>query len=77
MEESMDDVAFEAYMGLCARCFWDMMEDQFWFLPRYHCELGWEMMKHVGLDLTTVVMANFAHDLMKRNERFEEELKAQ
>jgi hypothetical protein len=35
------------------------------------------MMKPVGLDLTTVVMANFAHELMKRNEWFEEELKAQ
>ena len=53
------------------------MEDQFWFLPCYHHELGWAMMKPEGLDPTTVVMVNFAHELMKRNERLEEELKAQ
>ena len=35
------------------------------------------MMKPEGLDPTTVVMVNFAHELMKRNERLEEELKAQ
>ena len=77
MEESMNDVGFEAYMGLHARCFWNMMEDQFWFLRRYHHELGWEMMKPESLDPTTIVMVNFAHELMKRNERLEEELKAQ
>ena len=75
MKESMDDAAFEAYMGLHARRFWDMMEDQFQFLPCYQHELGWAMMK--PLDPTTVVMVNFAHELMKRNERLEEELKAQ
>jgi len=53
------------------------MEDQFWFLPCYHHELGWEMMKPESLDPTTIVMVNFAHELMKRNERLEEELKAQ
>jgi hypothetical protein len=44
MEENMDDAAFEAYMGRPARRFGDMMKDQFWFLPRYHHELGWAMM---------------------------------
>jgi len=29
MEESIDDADFEAYMGLHARCFGDMMDDQF------------------------------------------------
>ena len=77
MKESMDDAAFEAYMGLRARHFGDIMEDQFRFLPRYHHELGWAMMKPEGLDPTTVLMVNFAYELMKRNERLEEELKAQ
>ena len=77
MLESMDDAAFEAYMGLRARHFGDIMEDQFRFLPRYHHELGWAMMKPEGLDPTTVLMVNFAYELMKRNERLEEELKAQ
>ena len=77
MEESMNDATFEAYMGLHAQRFGDMMEDQFQFLPRYHHELGWAMMKPEGLDPTTVVMVNFAHELMKRDEQFEEELKAQ
>ena len=35
------------------------------------------MMKPEGLDPTTIVMVNFAHELMKRNEWLEEELKAQ
>ena len=35
------------------------------------------MMKPEGLDPTTVVMVNSAHELMKRNEQLEEELKAQ
>ena len=76
MEESIDVIAFEAYMGLRAWCFRDTMEDQFRFLPHYHHELGWAMMKPEGLDPTTVVMVNFAHELMKRNEWLEEELKA-
>jgi hypothetical protein len=54
-----------------------MMKDQFWFLSRYHHELGWTMMKPEGLDPTTLVMVNFAYELMKQNERLEEELKAQ
>ena len=52
----MNDVAFEAYMGPRDRCFGDMMDDQFRFLPRHHHELGWAMMKPEGLDPTTVVM---------------------
>ena len=35
------------------------------------------MMKPEGLDPTTVVMVNFAHELIKWNEWLEEELKAQ
>jgi hypothetical protein len=35
------------------------------------------MMMLEGLDLTTIVMVNFAHELMKRNEWLGEELKAQ
>jgi hypothetical protein len=35
------------------------------------------MMEPEGLDPTAVVMVNFAHELMKRNERLEKELKAQ
>jgi hypothetical protein len=56
MEESMDDAAFEAYVGLRALCFGAMMEDQFRFLPRYNHEHGWAMMKPKGLDPTTAVI---------------------
>jgi hypothetical protein len=35
------------------------------------------MMKLEGLDATTVVIVNFAHELVKRNKRFEKEPKAQ
>jgi phage regulator Rha-like protein len=35
------------------------------------------MMKPEGLDATTIVIVNFAHELIKRNKRLEEELKAQ
>jgi hypothetical protein len=45
-----------------------MIEDQFRLLPCHHHELGWAMMKLEGLDPTTAVMINFAHELMKRNE---------
>jgi hypothetical protein len=68
IEEIMDDAAFEAYMGLRARRFGAMIEDQFRLLPCHHHELGWAMMKPEGLDPTTTVVINFAHELMKQNE---------
>ena len=73
----MDDAAFEAYMGLRAWHFRDMMEDQYRFFPCYHRETGWTMMEPKGVDPTMVVMVNFAHELMRWNEGLEDKLKAQ
>jgi hypothetical protein len=53
IEEIMDDAAFEAYMGLRARRFGAMIDDQFRLLPCHRHELGWAMMKPEGLDPTT------------------------
>ena len=44
MEDGIEDAAAEAYMGLHARRFEDMKEDQHQFLPRQHRELEWAMM---------------------------------
>ena len=44
MEDSIEDVAAAACMGLRGRRFEDMKEDQYRFLPRQHPELEWAMM---------------------------------
>ena len=49
----------------------------FWGYDGGSILVPWAMMKLEGLDPTTVVMVNSAHELMKRNEQLEEELKAQ
>ena len=59
MEDGIEDAAAEAYMGLHARRFEDMKEDQYRFLPRHHPELEWAMMDPQGMDPTTQVMVHF------------------
>jgi hypothetical protein len=77
MEESMDDVAFEAYKVLHAQRFKDMAGDQYRYLPCYRRETGWAMLEPEGEDPMTKVMVNFAYELMRWNERLEDELMAQ
>ena len=77
MEDSIEDVAFEACMGLRGRRFDDMNGDQYCFLPRQHPELEWAIMDPEGMDPTTQVMVDFAYDLVEKNRRLEGQLKAQ
>ena len=44
MEDSIEDIAAKACMGLRGRRFDDMKEDQYRFLPRQHPKLEWAMM---------------------------------
>jgi len=44
MEDSIEDAAAVACMGLHGRRFDDMKEDQYRFLPCQHSDLGWAMM---------------------------------
>ena len=44
MEDSIEDAAAEACIGLRGRRFEDMKDDQYRFLPHQHLELGWAMM---------------------------------
>ena len=44
MEDSIEDAAAEACMGLCGCRFEDMKEDQYRFLPHQHPKLEWAMM---------------------------------
>ena len=63
MEDSIEDAAVVAYMGLCGHCFDDMKEDQYRFLPHQHPDLGWAIMDPEGTDPTTQVMVNYAYEL--------------
>ena len=44
IEDSIEDAAAAACMGLRGRHFEDMKEDQYRFLPRQHPEFEWAMM---------------------------------
>jgi hypothetical protein len=67
MEDSIEDAAFEACLGLCGRSFDDMKWDHYWFLPREHPVMGWAMMDPKNLDPIPRVMVDFAYDLMEKN----------
>ena len=69
MEDSIEDAAVVACMGLCGCRFDDMKEDQYHFLPRQHRNLGWAIMDHEGMDPTTQVMVNYAYELVDKNQR--------
>ena len=64
-------------MGLRGRCFDDMKEDQYRFLPCQHPDLGWAIIDPEGMDPTTQVMVNYAYELVDKNRRLEDQLKAQ
>ena len=64
MEDGIEDEAAEACMGLRGRCFEDMKEDQYRFLPHQHPELEWAMMDPWGTDPTTQVMVHFCCELL-------------
>ena len=77
MEDSIEDIAFEACLGLCSHRFDDMKGGQYRFLPHQHPKLEWAMMEPEGMDPTTQVMVDFAYDLVEKNRRLEGQLKAQ
>ena len=67
MEDSIEDIAAVACMGLRGRHFEDMKEGQYCFLPRQHLDLGWEIMDPEGMDPTTEVMVHYAYELVDKN----------
>ena len=77
IEDSIEDAAAVACMGLCGRCFDDMNEDQYHFLPRQHPDLAWAIMDPEVIDPTTQVMVHYAYELVDKNRRLEDQLKAQ
>ena len=77
MEDSIEDATAIACMGLRGCRFDDMQEDQYRFLPHQHPELGWAIMDPEGTDSTTQVMVNYAYELVDKNRRLEDLLKAQ
>ena len=77
MEDSIEDAATVACMGLRGHRFDDMKEDQYRFLSRQHPDLGLAIMDPKGIDLTTQVMVNYAYELVDKNRRLEDQLKAQ
>ena len=77
MEDSIEDAAVVAYMGLRGCRFDDMKEDEYRFLPHQHPDLGWAIMDPEGTDPTTQVMVHYAYELVDKNQRLEDQLKAQ
>ena len=77
MEDSIEDAAAEACIGLHGRRFEDMKNDQYRFLPHQHPELGWAMMDPQDTDPTTQVMVHFGHESVAKIHRLEDQLKAQ
>ena len=75
MEDSIEDAAAVACMGLRGRRFDDMKEDQYHFLPRQHPDLGWAIMDPQGMDPTTQVMVHYVYELVDKNRRLEDQLK--
>jgi hypothetical protein len=77
MEASIEDVAFEACMGLRYLRFDSMKHDAHCYFPHAHPVLGWAMMDPVQLEPLARVMVNFAYDMMERKLQLEEMVKAQ
>ena len=76
MEDSIEDAAAEACMGLCGCRFEDMKEDQYRFLPHQHPKLERAMMDPQGMDPTTQVMVQFGCESVAKIRRLEDQLKA-
>jgi hypothetical protein len=77
MEASIEDVTFEACMGLRYLRFDSMKHDVHRYLPHAHPVLGWAMMDPVQLQPIPRVMVNFVYDMMERKLQLEEMVKAQ
>jgi hypothetical protein len=75
-EDSIEDAAFEACMGLRYLRFDSIKNDVHCYLPRAHPVLGWAMMDPVRLDPIPRVMVNFVYDMMERKMQLEEMMKA-
>jgi hypothetical protein len=73
-EDSIEDAAFEACMGLRYLRFDSIKIHR--YLPRAHPVLGWAMMDPVRLDPILRVMVNFVYDVMERKMQLEEMVKA-
>ena len=72
MEDSIEDAAAEACMGLHGCYFDDMKEDQYQFLPHQHLELEWAVMDPQGMDPTTQAMVHFGCELVGKIRRLED-----
>ena len=77
MEDSIEDAATVACMGLRGHRFDDMKEDEYRFLPHQHPELEWAMMDPQGMDPTTQVMVDFGCESVAKIWRLKDEFKAQ
>jgi hypothetical protein len=77
IEDSIEDAAFEACMGLRYLRFNLMKHDIHRFFPRAHPELGWAMTDPVQLEPLPRVMVDFVYDMMDRKLQLEEMVKAQ
>ena len=77
MEDSIEDAAAVAYMGLHGHRFEDIKEGQYRFLPHQHPKLEWAIMDPMGMDPTTQVMIHFGYELVAKIRRLEDQLKAQ
>ena len=75
-EDSIEDVAAVAYMGLRGRRFDDMKKDQYRFLPRQHPKLEWAIMDPQGTDPTTQVMVHFVCESVAKIRWLKDQLKA-
>jgi hypothetical protein len=77
MEASLDDAAFEAYLGLHSQRFNAMHNDVHRYLPHAHPKLGWGMMDPRNLEVIPREMAHFIYELMEKNDRLQDMVVAQ
>ena len=77
MEDSIEDAAAAACMGLHGHRFEDMKDDQYQFLPHQHPKLEWAIIDLQGMDPTTQVMVHIGYESVAKIRRLEDQLKAQ
>jgi hypothetical protein len=77
IEDSIEDAAFEACMGLRHLRFNSMKHDIHRYFSRAHPDLGWAMTDLVQLEPLHRVMVNLVYDMMDRKLQLEEMVKAQ
>ena len=76
MDDSIEDAAAAACMGLRGRRFEDMKDDQYRFLRCQCPKLEWAMMEPQSMDPTSQVMVHFGCDSVVKIRRLEDQLKA-